>query len=148
MAEHLAVSDARRRGMDRRWSSVSGLADRRLQKEAEPLRDMRLKNKVALVTGAGAGIGRAIAERFGSEGAAVVIAEIDRASGESVARSIRNAGGEAAFVQTDVSEETQVKAMTQTALDRYGRIDVLCNNAAVLLFQEEAPAHELSNATW
>jgi NAD(P)-dependent dehydrogenase (short-subunit alcohol dehydrogenase family) len=109
---------------------------------------MRLKNKVALVTGAGAGIGRAIAERFGSEGAAVVIAEIDRASGESVARSIRNAGGEAAFVQTDVSEETQVKAMTQTALDRYGRIDVLCNNAAVLLFQEEAPAHELSNATW
>jgi NAD(P)-dependent dehydrogenase (short-subunit alcohol dehydrogenase family) len=109
---------------------------------------MRLKNKVAIVTGAGAGIGRAIAERFGSEGAAVVIAEIDGASGESAARHIQNAGGDAAFVQTDVSEEAQVKAMTQTALDRYGRIDVLCNNAAVLFFREEAPAHELSNETW
>jgi NAD(P)-dependent dehydrogenase (short-subunit alcohol dehydrogenase family) len=109
---------------------------------------MRLKNKVAIVTGAGAGIGRAIAERFGSEGAAVVIAEIDGASGESVARSIRNTGGDAAFVHTDVSEEAQIKAMAQTALDRYGRIDVLCNNAAVLFFREEAPAHELSNETW
>lgn len=109
---------------------------------------MRLKNKVAIVTGAGAGIGRAIAERFASEGAAVVIAEIDAANGESVARSIRDAGGEAAFVQTDVSDEAQVKAMTQTALDRYGAIDVLCNNAAVLFFREEARAHELSNEIW
>lgn len=109
---------------------------------------MRLKNKVAIVTGAGAGIGRAIAERFASEGAAVVIAEIDDAKGELVARSIRDAGGEAAFVQTDVSDEAQVKAMTQTALDRYGAIDVLCNNAAVLFFREEARAHELGNEIW
>jgi NAD(P)-dependent dehydrogenase (short-subunit alcohol dehydrogenase family) len=109
---------------------------------------MRLKKKIAIVTGAGAGIGRAIAERFGREGASVVIAEIDAATGDSAARSIRDAGGDALFVQTDVSDEAQVKSMVQKALDRYGRIDVLCNNAAVLLIREEARAHELSNEAW
>jgi NAD(P)-dependent dehydrogenase (short-subunit alcohol dehydrogenase family) len=109
---------------------------------------MRLKNKIAIVTGAGAGIGRGIAERFGREGAAVVIAEIDAAAGDSAARSIRDAGGDALFVQTDASDETQVKSMVQKTIDRYGKIDVLCNNAAVLLSRGEARAHELSNETW
>jgi len=109
---------------------------------------MRLKNKVAIVTGAGAGIGRGIAERFAREGASVVMLEVDRAAGESSVKAIRAAGGEAVLAVTDVSEETQVRAAVDQALDRYKKIDILCNNAAVLFFREEAPAHELSNETW
>jgi NAD(P)-dependent dehydrogenase (short-subunit alcohol dehydrogenase family) len=109
---------------------------------------MRLKNKIAIVTGAGAGIGRGIAERFGREGASVVIAEIDATEGNCAARSIRDAGGDAVFVDTDVSDEAQVQSMVLQALERYGRIDVLCNNAAVLLANDEARAHELTNETW
>ncbi len=109
---------------------------------------MRLKNKVAIVTGAGAGIGRGIAERFGREGASVVVAEVNAKDGRDAERAIRDAGGEALFVETDVSNESQVKAMAQKALDRYGRIDILCNNAGILLIHEEAPAHELTNEAW
>jgi len=109
---------------------------------------MRLKSKTAIVTGGGAGIGRGIAERFGREGASVVIAEIDAGNGDAAARAIRDAGGDAFFVQTDVSDEAQVKSMVKAALDRYSKIDILCNNAAVLLYREEARAHELSNEAW
>jgi NAD(P)-dependent dehydrogenase (short-subunit alcohol dehydrogenase family) len=109
---------------------------------------MRLKGKVAIVTGAGAGIGRGIAERFGREGASVVIAEVDPKAGESTMKAIQETGGEAIFVPTDVSNEAQVQGMVDQTLTRYGRVDVLCNNAAVLFFKEEAPAHELTNETW
>jgi NAD(P)-dependent dehydrogenase (short-subunit alcohol dehydrogenase family) len=109
---------------------------------------MRLKGKIAIVTGAGAGIGRGIAERFTREGAAVVIAEVDPGTGNSAERAIKDAGGDAIFIPTDVSSEAQVKAMVEKTLECYGRIDVLCNNAAVLFFREEAPAHELTNETW
>lgn len=109
---------------------------------------MRLKNKVAVVTGAGEGIGRGIAERFGREGAAVIIAERNARSGDSAVASICRGGGEAVFIETDVSDESQVKSMAQEALHRYGKIDILCNNAAILLYHEEARAHELTNETW
>ena len=109
---------------------------------------MRLKGKVAIVTGAGAGIGRAIAQRFADEGGAVVLAEIDPAAGESAQQAIRASGGEAFFVPTDVSDEAQVKTVVQKSINRFSRIDVLCNNAAVLFFQQETRAHELSNETW
>jgi len=109
---------------------------------------MRLKDKVAIVTGGGAGIGKGVAQRFASEGARVVVAEIDTVNGEATAKAIKSAGGEALFVRTDVSEEAEVEAMAAAALNRYGRIDILFNNAAVLLFQHEARAHQLINEVW
>jgi len=108
---------------------------------------MRLENKVAIVTGGGAGIGEAIAIRFAQEGARVVVAEVYPARGQSTVGSIQNLGGEAVFVQTDVSSEPHVKGMVETTLKRFGRIDILVNNAAVLM-SYETRAHELSNEEW
>src|SRR5208283_282829 len=109
---------------------------------------MRLNGKVAIITGAAAGIGRGIAERFAREGAAVVIADVDPTAGEAALQAIKASGGEAIFSAADVSQEEQVRAMVDETLNRYRRVDILCNNAGVLFFREEAPAHELSNGTW
>jgi NAD(P)-dependent dehydrogenase (short-subunit alcohol dehydrogenase family) len=89
-----------------------------------------------------------VARSFAREGARVVIAEIDAEAGKANETSIRKETGEATFIQTDVSREEDVRAMTSATTEQYGRIDVLFNNAAVLLFQQEARAHEMSNETW
>jgi NAD(P)-dependent dehydrogenase (short-subunit alcohol dehydrogenase family) len=109
---------------------------------------MRLKDKVAIVTGGGAGIGQAIAERYAREGARVVVAEIDSERGEPTVRTIQQAGGEAVFVQTDVASEEQVRGLVEAVLTRFGRIDILVNNAAILIAREEGRAHEISNEVW
>jgi NAD(P)-dependent dehydrogenase (short-subunit alcohol dehydrogenase family) len=93
---------------------------------------MRLKDKIAIVTGAGHGIGRAIAERYAQEGAAVFMCSTNLAAGEAAAAAIRQAGGDAAFVQCDVSQPDQVARVVDAAAKRNGRIDVLCNNAAYI----------------
>ncbi len=94
---------------------------------------MRLNDKVAIVTGAAHGIGRAIAELFAEEGAWVLVADLDDAAGEATAAVIRAHGGRAVFRHVDVADEAQVAAAVREA-DAVGggRIDVLCNNAAYL----------------
>ena len=109
---------------------------------------MRLRDKVAIITGGGAGIGQAIAQRYAREGARVTLAEINPATGKATEQAITRAGTEALFVETDVAEENQVKVMVEITLARFGRIDVLVNNAALLVSQKEGRAHELTNDVW
>ena len=92
---------------------------------------MRLKDKVALVTGAASGIGRATAALFGQEGAQVVCADLDGEGAERVARQIADSGGEAASVQADVSVAADVERMVRETVERWGRLDVLVNNAGI-----------------
>lgn len=91
---------------------------------------MRLKDKVAIVTGAGTGIGKAIASVFASEGAAVVLAGRNASTLALVVRQITSEGGRAMAVCTDVSREDQVRDLAAQAIKDYGRIDILVNNSA------------------
>jgi NAD(P)-dependent dehydrogenase (short-subunit alcohol dehydrogenase family) len=109
---------------------------------------MRLRERVTLITGGGAGIGRAVALSFAREGARVVVAEIDEQRGKSAAEAIERSNGTALFVQTDVSKEDDVKAMVAATADHFGRVDVLFNNAAILFHQQDARAHKLSTEIW
>jgi 3-oxoacyl-[acyl-carrier protein] reductase len=92
----------------------------------------RLKDKVAIVTGSSSGIGKAIALRFGAEGAKVVVTARRMTLCEQTVVQIANAGGEAWAVQTDVTDERQVERLIEEAVNRYGRLDILVNNAGVI----------------
>lgn len=93
---------------------------------------MRLKDKVAIITGGGGGMGRVAATMFAAEGARVVVAEFSEAAGNETVRLIKAAGGEATFVCVDVSSEADAKAMVDHAVSTYGRLDVLYNNAGIM----------------
>jgi NAD(P)-dependent dehydrogenase (short-subunit alcohol dehydrogenase family) len=90
-----------------------------------------VENKVALITGAGSGIGRASALAFAREGAKVVVADMSAEAGEETVRLIEEAGGEAMFVKTDVSKTTEVAALVQKIVQTYGRLDCAHNNAGI-----------------
>ncbi len=100
------------------------------------------------MTGSAVGLGRAVAKRYAREGAAVVVADTNASDGTAVVEQIREDGGRAVFVLTDVGEERDVTTLLQSAWAQFGRIDVLYNNAAVLFHDRDARAHELSLELW
>ncbi len=94
---------------------------------------MKLRGKVAVVTGAGSGIGRATARLFAQEGARVVVADIDPAGGEETCRLVSGEGGEVLFVPTDVAKVADAEKLIRATQERWGRVDIVVNNAGVEL---------------
>ena len=111
---------------------------------------MRLEGKVAIITGAGSGMGRAGARLFAAEGAKVIVADINEKTGRETERLIRDAGGDATFIQVDVSQSASVEAMVRSAVERYGRVTTLYNNAAAtrLVIEEDRSVTELPEEVW
>ena len=105
---------------------------------------MRLPNKVALVTGAGSGIGRATAELFAREGAQVALVDLRQEAGQVTLDTIKSAGGEAIFVRADVSIGDDVKRAIDTCVQTFGRIDILYNNAGIAM--QRTPIEEIDDA--
>ncbi len=108
----------------------------------------RLEDKVALITGSGAGIGRASAGLFAAEGARVAILEINEDSGAGAEHEIRDAGGEACFIHTDVTEPESVIAAVASTIERYGKLDVLYNNAGGSTLQDAAVTEAADEEFW
>ena len=107
----------------------------------------RLQGKVGFLTGAGAGIAKATAKKFVAEGGKVAIIELNREAGARAEREIRDAGGEALFVETDVTQDDSVRRAVEATVERFGRIDVLFNCAGGSL-QEDVPVHEMALDVW
>ncbi|MBL8665625.1 MAG: SDR family NAD(P)-dependent oxidoreductase, partial [Candidatus Odyssella sp.] len=107
-----------------------------------------LKGRVAIVTGGGQALGRAYAHHLAAQGAVPVIAEFNEAAGARVAKEIADGGGAALFVPTDVASPGAVAAMAETVLARFGRIDILVNNAALFSKITMKPFWELPVEEW
>jgi 3-oxoacyl-[acyl-carrier protein] reductase len=111
---------------------------------------MRLKERVTIITGAAHGIGKAYARRFAEEGAHIVIADIDAQGGEATAKAIIDAGGSAWARTSDVRSLANVEGLMQETVKKYGRIDVLLNNAAIYVTQKlwKGPVEDLDLEEW
>ncbi|CAA0094777.1 2,5-dichloro-2,5-cyclohexadiene-1,4-diol dehydrogenase [Halioglobus japonicus] len=105
-----------------------------------------LDNKTGIVTGSGQGIGRAIALSYAQEGAQVIVSDINDDMGEETVRLIEDAGGTAAFVHCDVSDESSVKALVDNTLKHFGKLDIACNSAA--LSRGSGPIHQYERAVF
>jgi NAD(P)-dependent dehydrogenase (short-subunit alcohol dehydrogenase family) len=106
---------------------------------------MRFKDKIALVTGGGTGIGRATAARFAQEGAKVVVNDINAETGQETIKQISSAGGSATFLQGDTSKSSDVEKLVKSTVDNHGRVDVLFNNAGIDIM---APFLETTEEQW
>jgi NAD(P)-dependent dehydrogenase (short-subunit alcohol dehydrogenase family) len=107
----------------------------------------RLDNKVAFITGAGAGIARATALAFAREGAKVAIIELNAETGRAAEREVRAAGGEALFIETDVTQDESVQRAVAATVAKFGRLDIIMNCAGGSL-EEDVPVHQMDLKVW
>lgn len=107
---------------------------------------MRLENKVAVITGAASGMGKAIAGLYAAEGAKVVVSDLNLEGAEKVAAEITASGGEAVAVKTNVAVESDIHEMIELALSRFGRLDILVNNAGIM--DNMAPVGDVTEEKW
>lgn len=105
----------------------------------------KLEGKVALITGAGSGIGRATTILFAKNGAKVVVVDVDSQEGEETVKMIRDAGGDTIFVQADVSKATDTEKMIKITVEKYGKLDIIFNNAGILT---GGPLIDTTEETW
>ena len=106
---------------------------------------MRLENKVAIITGAGSGIGKETALLFAGKGAKVVVADVNEKGGDETVAEIKKNGGEAFFFKLDVTNREQSKQMTKDIMEKYGKIDVLINNAGIV---QDAFLSKMTEEQW
>lgn len=111
-------------------------------------RDFSVEDRVVIITGAAQGIGRELARQYAAAGALAVVADLDAGKAASVVGEIEEAGGQALAVGVDISDETSVNAMVETVVARWGRIDVLVNNASIFATLSKGPFYEITLAQW
>jgi 3-oxoacyl-[acyl-carrier protein] reductase len=107
---------------------------------------MRLANKVAIITGASSGIGKASACLFAREGAKIVVADIDDSGGADTVDTIKSGGGEAAFVHVDISKASEVENLARVSKEKFGRIDILYNDVGI--GAPQVPFEEIEESVW